>query len=217
MKRIYYFDETTGSYIGEGLAKPDPMQPDKALIPRNATETPPPGDRSVWKGDKWVAAAPKPEATVTVTSDSPVNLQTGDPVNLQNTTAPELMQRDGAPLSDPGDPNAEPDVNPAEDFDDEPETSETSETSETPEEPEATEAAEREAENLGVDLENVDGSGKDGRILVKDVEAAASEAEPETDAPAEPVEGGEGEPAEQPAAEAPKAAKPRKGRKPRKS
>src|SRR5918999_1798175 len=37
----------------------------------------------------------------------------------------------------------------------------------------ATEAAERKAEELGVDLSTVDGSGKDGRITVGDVDKAA--------------------------------------------
>lgn len=41
------------------------------------------------------------------------------------------------------------------------------------EEPEVTEAAERKARELGVDLDDVKGTGSGGRILVKDVEAAA--------------------------------------------
>jgi pyruvate/2-oxoglutarate dehydrogenase complex dihydrolipoamide acyltransferase (E2) component len=40
-------------------------------------------------------------------------------------------------------------------------------------EPEITEAAQRRARELGVDLSNVEGTGSGGRILVKDVEAAA--------------------------------------------
>jgi pyruvate/2-oxoglutarate dehydrogenase complex dihydrolipoamide acyltransferase (E2) component len=39
--------------------------------------------------------------------------------------------------------------------------------------PEVTEAAERRARDLGVDLSSVKGSGSGGRVLVKDVEAAA--------------------------------------------
>jgi pyruvate/2-oxoglutarate dehydrogenase complex dihydrolipoamide acyltransferase (E2) component len=35
-----------------------------------------------------------------------------------------------------------------------------------------TEAAQRRAEELGIDLSDVEGSGSDGRVLVKDVEAA---------------------------------------------
>ena len=44
---------------------------------------------------------------------------------------------------------------------------------ENEEEPEATEAARRRAEELGVNLAHVEGTGSGGRILVKDVEAAA--------------------------------------------
>ena len=42
------------------------------------------------------------------------------------------------------------------------------------EEPEATEAAARRAGELGIDLSSAKGTGARGRILVKDVEAAAS-------------------------------------------
>jgi pyruvate/2-oxoglutarate dehydrogenase complex dihydrolipoamide acyltransferase (E2) component len=41
------------------------------------------------------------------------------------------------------------------------------------EKPEATEAAARTAENLGINLSSARGTGARGRILVKDVEAAA--------------------------------------------
>lgn len=41
-------------------------------------------------------------------------------------------------------------------------------------EPDATDAAARKAEELGVDLATVDGTGKDGRVTVNDVEAAAA-------------------------------------------
>lgn len=40
-------------------------------------------------------------------------------------------------------------------------------------EPEVTDAAKRRAKELGVDPTNVRGTGSDGRVLVKDVEAAA--------------------------------------------
>ncbi len=44
-----------------------------------------------------------------------------------------------------------------------------------PEDLEVTEAAQQKAEELGVNLENVEGTGSEGRILVKDVEEAARE------------------------------------------
>jgi large subunit ribosomal protein L20 len=46
---------------------------------------------------------------------------------------------------------------------------------EAPAEVEATEAAERRAEDLDVDLESVEGSGAEGRVVIEDVEEAAEE------------------------------------------
>ena len=43
------------------------------------------------------------------------------------------------------------------------------------EEPNATEAARQKAEELGVDLSQVEGSGAEGRIIVKDVTSAANQ------------------------------------------
>lgn len=43
------------------------------------------------------------------------------------------------------------------------------------EEPDATSAAERKAEELGVDLASVEGTGKDGRVTAGDVERAAED------------------------------------------
>lgn len=40
--------------------------------------------------------------------------------------------------------------------------------------PEITEAAKRRARELGVDLSNIEGTGSGGRILARDVEAAAN-------------------------------------------
>jgi pyruvate/2-oxoglutarate dehydrogenase complex dihydrolipoamide acyltransferase (E2) component len=48
-----------------------------------------------------------------------------------------------------------------------------SETSE--EEPDATDAARQKAEQLGVDLSEIEGSGAGGRITVKDVVSAANQ------------------------------------------
>lgn len=49
--------------------------------------------------------------------------------------------------------------------------------------PEATDSAKTRADSLGVNLDEVEGSGSEGRITVADVEAAASSS-PEADAPA---------------------------------
>ena len=54
---------------------------------------------------------------------------------------------------------------------------ESSSTGPETEEVEATEAAERDAEELGVDLTEVEGSGEEGRVLVEDVAEAAEEGE----------------------------------------
>jgi len=43
------------------------------------------------------------------------------------------------------------------------------------EEPNATEAARKRAEELGVDLSQVEGSGAGGRITIKDVQGAANQ------------------------------------------
>lgn len=61
-----------------------------------------------------------------------------------------------------------------------PTTEESSTAGQEAEEVEATDAAERDAEELGVDLTEVEGSGEEGRVLVEDVAEAA--AEDETDA-----------------------------------
>ncbi|MBA2510546.1 MAG: E3 binding domain-containing protein [Rubrobacteraceae bacterium] len=47
--------------------------------------------------------------------------------------------------------------------------------SDAQEEPEVTDAAKRRAKELGVDPTSVEGTGSSGRILVKDVEAAAGQ------------------------------------------
>ena len=46
-----------------------------------------------------------------------------------------------------------------------------------PDEVNATPAAEAKAEELGVDLTQVEGTGADGKIIVSDVEAAAEPSE----------------------------------------
>ncbi len=43
------------------------------------------------------------------------------------------------------------------------------------EEPNATEAAKQKAQELGLDLSQVEGSGSEGRITVKDVTSAANQ------------------------------------------
>ena len=54
---------------------------------------------------------------------------------------------------------------------------ESSSTGQESQEVEATEAAERDAEELGIDLTEVEGSGEEGRVLVEDVAEASEESE----------------------------------------
>jgi pyruvate dehydrogenase E2 component (dihydrolipoamide acetyltransferase) len=56
-----------------------------------------------------------------------------------------------------------------------PETSEETETGDGEPEVNATEAAERKAEELGVDITTVEGSGQGGRVVVGDVDDAAED------------------------------------------
>lgn len=56
--KVYHHDETTGELLGEGEARPDPMEPGRWLIPAFATTvTPPeaqPGQMRCFDGIAWV-------------------------------------------------------------------------------------------------------------------------------------------------------------------
>jgi len=52
MKKIFNYDETTGLYIGEGIAHTDP-ETGGALLPRNATTERPPAFNAVYRGGTW--------------------------------------------------------------------------------------------------------------------------------------------------------------------
>lgn len=56
--KVYHYDETTGELLGEGEARPDPMEPGRWLIPAHATtETPPEpkeGEMRCFDGTAWV-------------------------------------------------------------------------------------------------------------------------------------------------------------------
>ncbi len=76
--------------------------------------------------------------------------------------------RDSSEASSPFDPNASAAVAPDDDADPDEEEPEDDEV-------DATEAAKAKAEELDVDISEVKGTGKDGRVIVPDVEAAASD------------------------------------------
>jgi len=71
--RIYHYDPTTGEYLGEGNADPNPLDVGKFLLPAHATfESPPleqPSQRRIWDGLTWQyknlpEPDPKPEPSL---------------------------------------------------------------------------------------------------------------------------------------------------------
>lgn len=55
--KIFHFDELTGELLGEGEARPDPMEPGRFLIPAWATTVEPPqaqaGKFRAFNGSGW--------------------------------------------------------------------------------------------------------------------------------------------------------------------
>lgn len=67
MVTIYHYEETTGTYIGQGVAPNNPADPSNPLIPAHSTTTPPPAGRVRYDAEKgdWVSletATPEPLA-----------------------------------------------------------------------------------------------------------------------------------------------------------
>lgn len=63
--KIYNYHPETGAMLGEGTADADPLEPERFLIPANATTTAPPapgaGQFVVWTGIAWeLRAVPPP-------------------------------------------------------------------------------------------------------------------------------------------------------------
>jgi hypothetical protein len=63
--RIFHYDET-GLYVGEGIAKPSPLEPGRYLVPARATDLQPPavgeGERARFDGSAWqIEQIPEPE------------------------------------------------------------------------------------------------------------------------------------------------------------
>ena len=107
-------------------------------------------------------AATQPDAFAAVVAQAR-NALNGEPVQrrieVELRTEPEPRPEPRRPVRRK--PKAEPTEEPT--------------ATETSAEIEATDAAERRAEELDVDLESVEGSGAEGRVLVEDVEEAAEE------------------------------------------
>lgn len=57
-KDIYHYSQADGEYLGDGKARPDPMEPGRWLIPAWATDKAPPAPQSGksrhWDGLQWV-------------------------------------------------------------------------------------------------------------------------------------------------------------------
>jgi hypothetical protein len=56
--KVYHYDEKTGELLGDGDARPDPMEPGRWLIPAFATTVAPPeaqeGKMRCFDGSAWV-------------------------------------------------------------------------------------------------------------------------------------------------------------------
>ena len=84
MITIYHYDETTGVYIGQGVAANNPKDPANPLIPAHSTIEPPPGAGYAYdaKAGQWVdkkekGVAPQP---VVGSEDAPTPKPKSEPV-----------------------------------------------------------------------------------------------------------------------------------------
>jgi len=84
MLTIYHYDETTGVYIGQGVAANNPKDPANPLIPAHSTIEPPPGTGYAYdaKAGQWVdkkekGVAPHP---VVGSEDAPTPKPKSEPV-----------------------------------------------------------------------------------------------------------------------------------------
>ena len=84
MITIYHYDETTGVYIGQGVAANNPKDPANPLIPAHSTIEPPPGTGYAYdaKAGQWVdkkekGVAPQP---VVGSEDAPTPKPKSEPV-----------------------------------------------------------------------------------------------------------------------------------------
>ena len=115
MITIYHYDETTGVYIGQGVAANNPKDPANPLIPAHSTIEPPPGAGYAYdaKAGQWVdkkekGVAPQP---VVGSEDAPTPKPKSEPVKEPKSE----------PVKEPkSEPVKEPDSKPVKGPDSEP-------------------------------------------------------------------------------------------------
>ena len=126
MITIYHYDETTGVYIGQGVAANNPKDPANPLIPAHSTIEPPPGAGYAYdaKAGQWVdkkekGVAPQP---VVGSEDAPTPKPKSEPVKEpKSETVKPVKEPDSKPVKEPDSkPVKEPDSEPVKEPDSEP-------------------------------------------------------------------------------------------------
>lgn len=97
--KIHHYNETTGEWVGEGVADADPLEAGRWLIPAHATTEQPPepgeGKFVAWNGTAWevrdiTPPPPEPEPVPAVEPE-PVPAVKPAPVTEEQTTEPTPM------------------------------------------------------------------------------------------------------------------------------
>ena len=115
MLTIYHYDETTGVYIGQGVAANNPKDPANPLIPAHSTIEPPPGTGYAYdaKAGQWVdkkekGVAPQP---VVGSEDAPTPKPKSEPV--KEPKSEPVKEPKSEPVKEPdSEPVKEPDSEP---------------------------------------------------------------------------------------------------------
>ena len=115
MLTIYHYDETTGVYIGQGVAANNPKDPANPLIPAHSTIEPPPGAGYAYdaKAGQWVdkkekGVAPQP---VVGSEDAPTPKPKSEPV--KEPKSEPVKEPKSEPVKEPdSEPVKEPDREP---------------------------------------------------------------------------------------------------------
>ena len=123
MLTIYHYDETTGVYIGQGVAANNPKDPANPLIPAHSTIEPPPGTGYAYdaKAGQWVdkkekGVAPQP---VVGSEDAPTPKPKSEPVKEPKSET--VKEPKSETVKEPkSEPVKEPDSEPVKEPDSEP-------------------------------------------------------------------------------------------------